>query len=58
VLAERDVLEFTRLSELLDGISQKMLRQTLRQMERDGLVTRIVHLVVPPKADINSPDRV
>jgi DNA-binding HxlR family transcriptional regulator len=34
VLAERDVLEFTRLSELLDGISRKMLRQTLRQMER------------------------
>ena len=55
MLAERDVLEFTRLSELLDGISRKMLRQTLRQMERDGLVTRIVHLAVPPKADINSP---
>jgi len=44
-------MRFTRLGELVGGISQKMLTQTLRQMERDGLVTRTVHPVVPPKVE-------
>jgi DNA-binding HxlR family transcriptional regulator len=51
VLAEKGELRFTRLSESVEGISQKMLTQTLRQMERDGLVTRTVHAVVPPKVE-------
>jgi DNA-binding HxlR family transcriptional regulator len=51
VLAEKGELRFTRLSELVEGISQKMLTQTLRQMERDGLVKRTVHPVVPPKVE-------
>jgi DNA-binding HxlR family transcriptional regulator len=51
VLAERGELRFTRLSELVEGISQKMLTQTLRQMERDGLLIRTVHPVVPPKVE-------
>src|SRR5580693_224818 len=51
VLAEKGELRFTRLSELVEGISQKMLTQTLRHMERDGLVTRTVHPVVPPKVE-------
>jgi len=51
VLAEKGTLRFTRLGELVDGISQKMLTQTLRQMERDGLVTRTIHPVVPPKVE-------
>jgi DNA-binding HxlR family transcriptional regulator len=51
VLAEKKELRFTRLSELVEGISQKMLTQTLRQMERDGLVTRTVYAVVPPKVE-------
>jgi DNA-binding HxlR family transcriptional regulator len=51
VLTEKGELRFTRLSELVEGISQKMLTQTLRQMERDGLVTRTVHAVVPPKVE-------
>ncbi len=51
VLAEHGELRFTRLGELVGGISQKMLTQTLRQMERDGLVTRTVHPVVPPKVE-------
>lgn len=53
ILAENGTLRFTRLSELVEGISQKMLTQTLRQMERDGLVTRTVHPVVPPKVEYN-----
>jgi DNA-binding HxlR family transcriptional regulator len=51
VLAEKGELRFTRLGELVEGISQKMLTQTLRQMERDGLIKRTVHPVVPPKVE-------
>jgi DNA-binding HxlR family transcriptional regulator len=51
VLAEKGELRFTRLGELVEGISQKMLTQTLRQMERDGLLIRTVHAVVPPKVE-------
>jgi DNA-binding HxlR family transcriptional regulator len=51
VLNEKGELRFTRLSELVTGISQKMLTQTLRLMERDGLIVRTVHPVVPPKVE-------
>jgi len=51
VLAEKGELRFTRLSELVEGVSQKMLTQTLRHMERDGLIRRTVHPVVPPKVE-------
>ncbi len=51
VLGEHGELRFTRLSEFVPGISQKMLTQTLRHMERDGLLVRTVHAVVPPKVE-------
>jgi DNA-binding HxlR family transcriptional regulator len=51
VLEEHGELRFTRLSEHVKGISQKMLTQTLRQMERDGLIVRTVHPVIPPKVE-------
>ena len=51
VLEENGELRFTRIGEFVPGISQKMLTQTLRQMERDGLVVRTVHAVVPPKVE-------
>ncbi len=44
-------MRFTRLAGAIGGISQKMLTQTLRQMERDGLVVRTVHPVIPPHVD-------
>ena len=50
-LEERQTLRFSELVRAIDGISQKMLTQTLRQMERDGLVRRTVHPVVPPHVD-------
>lgn len=50
-LAEAGVLRFTQLGKAVGGISQKMLTQTLRAMERDGLVTRTVYPVVPPKVE-------
>lgn len=56
VLAEHGELRFTRLGELSGGVSQKMLTQTLRQMERDGLVIRTVHPVVPPKVEYRLTD--
>ena len=51
VLGEQGELRFTRLSEQLGDISQKMLTKTVRQMERDGLVVRTVHPVIPPHVD-------
>jgi DNA-binding HxlR family transcriptional regulator len=48
VLAEDGEMRFTRLRERINGVSQKMLTKTLRQLERDGLVIRTVHAVVPP----------
>jgi DNA-binding HxlR family transcriptional regulator len=40
-------LRYSALSRLLPGISQKMLTQTLRSLERDGLLTRTVTPTVP-----------
>ena len=45
------VLRFTELRARVGGISQKMLTKSLRQLDRDGLVTRKVHAVVPPRVD-------
>jgi DNA-binding HxlR family transcriptional regulator len=42
---------FTALLRGIEGISQRMLTVTLRGLERDGLVTRVVHPVVPPRVD-------
>ncbi|WP_406735985.1 winged helix-turn-helix transcriptional regulator [Thioclava sp. GXIMD4215] len=51
ILTERDCARFGELSRACTGISQKMLTQTLRAMERDGLVNRTVYPVVPPKVE-------
>jgi DNA-binding HxlR family transcriptional regulator len=51
VLEEHGVVRFTRLGELVGGVSQKMLTKTVRQMERDGLITRTVHPVIPPRVE-------
>ena len=40
-------MRYSELSRLLAGVSQKMLTQTLRALERDGLVTRTVTPTVP-----------
>jgi DNA-binding HxlR family transcriptional regulator len=42
---------FTELKRGIPGISQRMLTVTLRVLERDGLVIRTVHPVVPPRVD-------
>jgi DNA-binding HxlR family transcriptional regulator len=44
-------LRFSDLERAIPAISQKMLIQQLRQLERDGIVARIVHPQVPPKVE-------
>src|ERR1700739_1101178 len=44
-------LRFAELRRAVDGISQKMLTSTLRDLERDGLVTRKLYASVPPKVE-------
>ncbi len=50
------VLRFSELERAIPGISQKMLIQQLRRMERDGIVRRIVHHQVPPKVEYGLTD--
>ena len=42
---------FTDLKRAIDGISQRMLTVTLRGLERDGIVTRTMYPVMPPRVD-------
>ena len=56
-LEEHGRLRFTRLGELVGGVSQKMLTKTLRQMEADGLVLRTVYPVVPPRVEYELTER-
>jgi DNA-binding HxlR family transcriptional regulator len=50
-LLERRKLRFTELKKSIEGISQRMLTNTLRQLERDGIVKRTVFPVVPPRVE-------
>lgn len=42
---------FSELKRQFDGITQKMLTQQLRELERDGLVSRTVYAQVPPRVE-------
>ena len=42
---------FSELRRSIDGITGRMLTVTLRGLERDGLVTRTIHPVIPPRVD-------
>ncbi|HEU5007438.1 MAG TPA: helix-turn-helix domain-containing protein [Jatrophihabitantaceae bacterium] len=53
---ERQTLRFQELRRTVDGISQKMLTQTLRALERDGLVHREVFASVPPRVEYRLTD--
>ena len=50
-LLENGPLRFSALRREIEGVSQKMLTQTLRKLERDGLVNRTVFPVVPPHVE-------
>jgi DNA-binding HxlR family transcriptional regulator len=45
------VLRFSELLRAIPGISQKMLVQQLRQMERDGMILRVTYPEVPPRVE-------
>lgn len=52
VLAESESpMRFSRVLEQVEGVSQKSLTKVLRQLERDGLVTRAVFAEVPPRVE-------
>lgn len=55
-LEEGGTMRFTQISRAIPAVSQKMLTQTLRAMERDGLVHRKVYPVVPPKVEYSLTD--
>lgn len=50
-LINSNVLRFSELARGINGISQKMLTQHLRQMQLDGLVLRTVYAEVPPRVE-------
>lgn len=50
-LFDRGVLRFSELERAIPAVSQKMLIQQLRELERDGIVSRTVYPQVPPKVE-------
>lgn len=51
VAAARGPVRFTELERSIEGISRRMLTLTLRNLERDGLLTRTIYPTVPPKVE-------
>lgn len=50
-LLDGGTMRYTELRHRVEGISQKMLTQTLRSLESDGFVERTVHPTIPPRVD-------
>jgi DNA-binding HxlR family transcriptional regulator len=50
-LLDDRTVRFSELRREIDGISQRMLTVTLRQLERNGLVRRTVYPVIPPRVE-------
>lgn len=51
LFAAKTPLRFSELERRVEGVNQKMLIQQLRQLEKDGIVTRMVYPQVPPKVE-------
>ena len=51
VLSAAPSLRFAQLRRRVGGVSERMLAQTLQQLEADGFVLRVAHDVVPPHVD-------
>jgi DNA-binding HxlR family transcriptional regulator len=50
-LLGQGTMRFTELHRTIDGITSRMLTVTLRGLERDGIVTRTIHPVIPPRVE-------
>jgi len=46
-----DTKRYSRLHHAIEGITQKALTETLKRMERNGLLERIIYPVIPPKVE-------
>lgn len=55
VLADGPV-RFTALKKMVSAVTPKVLTQSLRTLERDGLISRTVHATVPPRVDYELTD--
>lgn len=51
ILARHGTLRFNELKRMINGVSQRMLTLTLRNLERDGLVTRTIYPEIPPRVE-------
>lgn len=51
ILAYHGTLRFNELKRMINGVSQRMLTLTLRNLERDGLVTRTIYPEIPPRVE-------
>lgn len=54
--AAKEPMRFTRVLTAVDGITQKVLTQTLRYLERNGFVNRKVYPQVPPRVEYELSD--
>lgn len=50
-LSQHSVLRFSELKQQIDGVSEKMLSQTLKMLEQDDFVSRKVYAEIPPKVE-------
>ena len=48
---QHDTKRFSEIVKAVEGITEKVLTDTLRSLERDGIVERIMHPVIPPKVE-------
>jgi DNA-binding HxlR family transcriptional regulator len=51
ILSRSGIIRFNELKRSINGVSQRMLTLTLRNLERDGLVTRTIYPEVPPRVE-------
>ena len=52
-LHNRSVMRYGELKKVFTDITPKMLSQTLRELEEDQLISRVVYMEVPPKVEYN-----
>lgn len=51
LFAAKQPLRFSELGRRVEGVNQKMLIQQLKELEKDGIVTRKIYAQVPPKVE-------